>query len=150
MSAAVMRWLSLVVVCGAAGCVNSDLRFYEVRMRGMATVPANENSSGVLHLEFHVARAKGPGELAYPLALIEARTAASLSAPFDETLLYPVDRGEGLVVYGWLDSDGDGVFCAPGKVERSGLVEILPFPAHEVDRGFTLSAQCAGPEALFP
>lgn len=143
-----IRAAALVIALLAAGCVNGDVHLYEVRARGRATVAAGQ--AGKLRLELHVARFKGPGALAHPLGVFAERTPASLD-PIDETVLYPSDTGEGLVIYGWLDRDGDGILCAPGvRDEPAGIVEVKTFPAHEVDFTLPLDRDCAGPEALYP
>jgi len=67
------------------------------------------------------------------------------------TTLVPQDEGQGLVLYGWLDLDDDGLLCAPGAApEPAGLVEIAGFPAHSLAFTLTLDAPCAGASALFP
>ncbi len=146
-----IRALGLILGIGAlAGCVNGDVHLYEVRARGATAVGPLMNATGAVHLEFHVAHSKGAGALAHPLGPFEGRKVAAIGA-VDETVLFPQDDGEGLVIYGWLDRDGDGLLCAPGKnMEPAGAVEVKPFPAHEVMFNLVLDHDCAGPEALYP
>lgn len=123
------RWLLVLV-----GCVNEDIKLYETQVMG--TVSAT--GTGTLHLEFHHAKTFGQGPLAHPLGLFEARTVPLQIPPFtfEETVLYPEQKGQGLVVYGWLDRDGDGILCAPGKAaEPAGLVARLSFPSGSRDAG---------------
>lgn len=139
----------LAAAC-AAGCVNGDVRLYEVRVRGATSVAPLMDGTGAVHLEFHVAHSKGEGALAHPLGPFARRTLPGLGA-VDETVLHPLDDGDGLVIYGWLDRDGDGRLCAPGKGgEPAGAVEVKPFPAHEAAFALVLDRACAGPEALYP
>ena len=92
--------------------------------------------TGALHLEFHHEQRFGSGALAHPLGEFDRRTVSAAQAPisFDETILYPQQKGQGLIIYGWIDTDGDGVLCAPGKPpEPSGLFRVSSFPAHGVE-----------------
>ncbi len=131
------------------GCVNDDIRLYETQVMGSISA----TGKGTLHLEFHHAKTFGSGALSHPLGLFDSRkvTLENLPYRFDETLLYPEQKGEGLVVYGWLDTDGDGVLCMPGKpAEPAGLVRVGDFPSHQVHTTLVLDENCAGPETLYP
>ena len=94
----------------------------------------------------------GAGRFTHPLG--EFAAFPELGEPGAElrvTARAPVDEGEGLVVYAWLDVDGDGILCAPGVTdEPAGLVEVDLFPAHALSFTLTLTATCSGPEALYP
>lgn len=145
-----IRALGLIGAFALAGCVNGDIHLYEVRARGTASVPPMASSTGAVHLEFHVAHSNGAGALAHPLGPFDSRTIPGVG-DIDETILFPRDAGDGLVIYGWLDRDGDGLLCAPGKGdEPAGVVEAKPFPSHELTFSLSLSHPCAGPEALYP
>lgn len=143
----------LAVLPLLVGCINDDVELYEVRLRGDASAPSRSGDSGTLHLEFHHRQSSGRGALAHPLGEIDRRTltAAALPVPIDETLLYPTQAGQGLLVYGWLDLDGDGILCAPGqKNEPAGIVEVQGFPARSLSFNLRLVQPCAGPERLYP
>lgn len=130
------------------GCINAETHLYEVVLDGMVGVAPGAESAGVVHLEFHVAQTFGRGELAHPLGEFDTRTLPGVG-PVRETLLYPRDDGSGLVVYGFLDVDGDGTLCAPGQTsEPAGLVQVDGFPAHSVSFSLVLDDVCSGPEAL--
>jgi len=132
------------------GCINEETRLYEIELDGQVAVTDGAPSAGAVHLEFHVAKTFGEGELAHPLGEFDRRTLAGVG-PVRETLLYPLDVGDGLVVYGWLDSDGDGILCAPGQTEEpAGLVRVRGFPAHALSFSLTLRTPCVGPESLYP
>lgn len=128
------------------GCVNDDIVLYETRVRGTVTAMA----AGTLHLEFHHETSFGQRALAHPLGLFERRVRTVSQSPYslDETVLYPQQQGEGLVVYGWLDTDGDGVLCAVGKpAEPAGRVRVVGFPSHNVNLSLLLDKQCVGSES---
>lgn len=147
---AVLRCLTLAALA-FTGCVNDDLTFYEFELRGTVSVGGGLPDTGALHLELHHAES-GAGRFTYPLG--EFAAFPELGEPGAElrvTARAPVDEGEGLVVYAWLDVDGDGILCAPGVTdEPAGLVEVDLFPAHALSFTLTLTATCSGPEALYP
>ncbi len=133
----------------SSGCINEDVTLYGVRVTGRVQVASEFSSAGVVHLGLYFASA-GEGELAFPVDEIELR---ELGAPgsVDEWFLVPLDEREGLLVYAWLDLDGDGVHCAVGGVEEpAGLVEVDDFTDHAVSFSLVLDQACAGPEALYP
>lgn len=142
--------LAAAVALALAGCVNDETRLYEVELIGEVAAAPGAESAGAVHLVFHVARTFGRGALAHPLGEFEARTLPGVG-PLRETILYPSDEGSGLVVYGFLDLDGDGVLCAPGQAsEPAGIVEVAGFPAHSLTFSLLLDRACAGPESLYP
>jgi hypothetical protein len=137
--------------CALTGCINKETNLYEVTLNGQISVVGMLPSNGEVHLEFHHAESVGDGELAHPLGEFDRQTMASIG-PARNTLLYPKDDGAGLIVYGWLDADGDGILCAPGKPrsEPAGLVRVSGFPAHTLSYALVLDTVCAGPESLYP
>lgn len=145
-------WPAIVLLLASQGaCINEDIRLYELELRGRVTVADGLPASGELQLELHHAEG-GTGRFAHPLGMFAEF--ADVGAP-GETLAVdtrvPLDEGSGLVVYAWLDVDGDGILCAPGvSDEPAGLVELADFPAHTLDFSLSLTTPCVGPEALYP
>lgn len=142
-------WLLLLACAG--GCVNEDVRLYELELRGEVTVADGLPSAGRLQIELHHAEG-GTGKFTHPLGLFAgfADVGAANEAVTLETLV-PIDEGTGLVVYAWLDVDGDGILCAPGvDDEPAGLVRLADFPAHALEFSLALGTPCVGPEALYP
>lgn len=91
----------------------------------------------------------GQGALRHPLESI-ASFPASLGT-FQQVIDYPLNDGEGLVVYAWLDSDGDGLHCTPAlRNDPAGLTQIAQFPADTVSFRLELTDACVGPEHFFP
>ena len=132
----------------AVACINDDVRLYEVELRGDVSVAAGP-ASGAVHVELHHARS-GSGELETPLGRIDATSFAGPGA-LEWTTLVPLDEGEGLVLYAWLDRDGDGVLCGLGaEPEPAGVVELTGFPAHAIAFTLVLGTPCAGASALYP
>ena len=91
----------------------------------------------------------GTGELRYPLEIVDRweTNLGSSNFSFD----YPAELGEGLIVYAWADSDGDGANCTPTvRGDLADLVEVEAFPAEQVSVSLLLDAPCAGPDWFFP
>jgi hypothetical protein len=133
------------------GCINNETNLYEVLLTGQVEVADGAPNTGKVHLEFHLANRAGEGELSHPLGEFDRRVISG-PGPVRETILYPRDEGSGLVVYGWLDADGDGALCALNGQgnEPAGLVRVSGFPAHELSFSLVLDSPCTGPELLYP
>ncbi|MBL9100654.1 MAG: hypothetical protein JNL82_06840 [Myxococcales bacterium] len=137
-----------IVAVTLVGCINEDRRLYEVELSGEVSVAAGPGA-GTVHLELHHA-VSGAGELATPLGLVDA-TSVDAPGPTSWTTLVPLGEGEGLVLYGWLDVDGDGLLCGlDAAPEPAGVVELAGFPDHALEFSLVLDAACAGPSALYP
>ncbi|MGB1016880.1 MAG: hypothetical protein ACPG4T_22260, partial [Nannocystaceae bacterium] len=90
------------------------------------------------------------GQLAFTVDPIESRELGAVGS-VEEVFLIPIDEREGLLVYAWLDIDGDGVLCAvDGATEPTAIVEVDDFSDLEVSFSLTLDQACAGAEALYP
>lgn len=152
-----MKGLPMVFVAvlstGAGACVNEDVHLFEVELAGrIATEDVALDGQGTVHLELHHGYV-GEGELRRPLGLIETWALDSQVREFEDVVLVSTDGGaEGLVVYGWLDLDGDGVLCNVGAMEEepAGVVVLGDYPAHEIEFELELSVPCRGIEPLFP
>jgi hypothetical protein len=150
-----MSKVSIACVAGffslLAGCINNESNFYEVVLSGQVDVVTGLPTTGEVHLEFHHAQSVGVGQLAHPLGEFDGQSIPSVG-PTSQTLLYPKDDGAGLIVYGWLDADGDGTLCAPGqpRTEPAGLVVVPGYPAHQLSFTLVLDTPCVGPESFYP
>ncbi len=143
--------LTAALVLAVPACINEDTRLYELDLRGQVTVAAGQPASGRLQLELHHAEG-GTGMFAHPLGLFaEFSDVAAPGEILAVRARVPIDEGTGLVVYAWLDVDGDGVLCAPGVTdEPAGSIELADFPAHALTFSLELGTPCVGPEALYP
>ncbi len=130
----------------ATACSEKPPEIRSLKINGTVQMPAT--ASGELHVMAYHAWA-GTGELRYPLLFM-----GEFSVPvgnFSGTVEYPAGAGEGLVVYAWADSDGDGVLCTPqNDTELSGLIEVAAFPADEVNVELSLSDNCKAANWFFP
>lgn len=145
--------LALVPLVSAAACVNEDLRLYELELVGAIT-PADPALAdlGALHVELHHAYI-GEGQVRHPLGLVDAWQLETGERELEATTLVPMDGGaEGVVVYAWLDLDGDGILCSVDgdQDEPAGVLELSEYPAHSIEFELVLDQPCAGAERLFP
>ncbi len=146
---ALVALLGLGLGLGPSACVNEDRTLYEVNLSGTITVADDAPSAGRVHVEV-LHETSGIGTLAYPLRRITEFEVEAIGE-FEETVLVPMEDGEGLVIYAWLDRDGDGVLCSPGvNSELAGIIELEEFPAHAIEVELTLTEPCAGAEILYP
>ena len=145
----------------SSGCVNGDFRFQEVELDASIDVdPAygtpEQRMAAEVHFQAHLAvSAPGEGDLEHPLGefdrWVEMPPEDAPVTTTSKTLYVPLHRGEGLVIYAWIDLDGDGVLCAPdSEPEPAGLVEVSEFPVFATAPDILLDAPCKGPEALYP
>lgn len=90
------------------------------------------------------------GELRHPLQLIEIFPAEA-NTTFTHTFEYPMDMGEGLAVFAWIDTDGDGIHCTPTvREDLSGLSAVESGPPDEVELEVRLTAACRAPGWFYP
>ena len=119
-----------------------------VEITGEIRLPPEAGAGGTVHVNLYHAWSL-QGELRHPLQLIEEFEAAP--GPFTHTFEYPVNGGEGLIVYAWVDLDGDGVLCTPSyRLDLAGLAVVQGFPADRVNAIVNLSEPCRGPDWFYP
>ncbi len=132
----------------AAGCSGPAPEPRELTISGTASLPDGTIPQGTLHVHAYHAWT-GEGELRHPLGALGAFTAPP--GEFSGTVSYVPGAGEGLVVYAWLDRDGDGVHCTPvNREEPAGLVIVREFPADAAHVSLSLSAACKSANWFFP
>ena len=130
---------------------NTEIERFRIKLELTVEYP-QKNTTGTLYVSFHH-RSSGKGVLEYPLQEIETvKRKAAVTQTL--TLDYPLAGGTGLVVYGWLDVNGDGILCAPDKRgEPTGIVELKEELQHRMKATLSLKnpdRQCLGPEAQYP
>ncbi|MFW2403668.1 MAG: hypothetical protein ACN4GT_02800 [Gammaproteobacteria bacterium] len=132
-----------------AGCGGEpEVRTEPVALSGNIIVPDGVPADATVYVSLYHAWAL-EGDLRHPVEFIEGfeGTAGEFTHEFD----YPVDAGEGLLVYAWIDSDADGILCTPTvRVDRAGLTEVDGFVPGDVTVDVELTAPCAGPDWFYP
>jgi len=119
-----------------------------VELTGEIRLPPAAQPGGKVYVSLFHAWAL-QGELRHPLQLIESFETAP--GAFTHRFEYPVNDGEGLVVFAWADLDGDGVDCTmTSRSDLSGLAEVTGFPADRVSVTVDLTEPCRGPDFFYP
>jgi len=138
-----------VLVAIASGCGGDhEPRVERVQLSGSIAVPDGAESAGTVYVNLYHAWAL-EGDLRHPVEFIE--TFETRIGAFTHAFDYPVDLGEGLLVYAWIDDDGDGTHCTPAaRRERAGLTEVVGFAPGPVTADLDLSVPCAGPDWFYP
>lgn len=130
------------------GCGGEEPATIPVDITVSIAAPGQVDPAATVHLSVRHAWSN-TGELRYPLEIVEnfETGLGSSNLSFD----YPVELGEGLIVYAWIDADGDGVNCTPAaRGDLADLVEVAEFPSERLSASLFLDAPCAGPDWFFP
>jgi hypothetical protein len=114
------------------------------------TIATADGHDGPVQLEAYQAWA-GDDDLRYPMRFI-ADTRVATPGDFTMSVELPVEEGEGLVLFGWQDRDGDETHCAPGvSDELSGVVVVSEGDVEDVvDADLVLDVACVGATRLYP
>lgn len=129
-----------------AGCSEPEPNLRSMTVAG--TVSAPEGVSGPVEIWLYHEWSL-EGELRHPMHEIESFP-AELGA-FEHSFEYPVDIGEGLVVYAWVDTDGDGVNCTPSvRNDLAGAAVAENADQERVEVDVTVSEPCRGPDFFYP
>jgi hypothetical protein len=141
--------IATVLLCLiVAACGETEVPTMPVNVNGSIIAPAGVDTDGTVYVSLYHAWAL-QGDLRHPVQFISSHDAAVGSFSLD--IEYPVEKGEGLLVYAWLDNDGDGVLCTPeDRDDLAGLTEVDAFPAEQVTVEIQLNAPCAGPDWFYP
>lgn len=142
-----MKRLFCMLAC-LTGCEGYVTVVQPVEVSG--TIATVDGHDGPVRLEVYQAWS-GEGDLRYPMRFIDA---AWVDTPGDFTISaeIPVEEGEGLVLFGWQDRDGDQEHCAVGvDDELSGVVVVSEGEVPEVaEVDLLLEAACVGATRLYP
>jgi hypothetical protein len=90
------------------------------------------------------------GNLRHPLQLLEILPAEA-NESMTHTLDYPANFGEGLAVFAWIDTDGDGIHCTPTmREDMSGLATVENLDSGKAEVKVTLTENCRAPGWFYP
>ena len=146
-SAVIVAVLAAVAVMGGCGAEPPAPKRV-VELTGEIRLPPEAGTGGKVYVSlFHAWSLQG--ELRHPLQLIESFAAAP--GAFSHKFEYLENKGEGLIVFAWVDLDGDAVQCTmSSRRDLSGLSEVTTFPADRVNVTMTLTEPCRGPDWFYP
>jgi hypothetical protein len=141
--------LNVAIVSLLTGCGGEpEVRTEPVQLSGRIIVAAGLPADGTVEVRLFHAWALA-GELRHPLA--EIGSFETVVGEYAHDFDYPVDAGEGLVVYAWLDRDGDGVHCTPTeRIDAAGLTEVTDFTPGAVTADVEIVSPCASPGWFYP
>jgi hypothetical protein len=143
----VVAVLAAVAVAGGCGSEPPAPKRV-VELTGEIRLPPEAGTGGKIYVSLFQAWSL-QGELRHPLQLIESFETAP--GAFSHKFKYPEKDGEGLIVFAWVDVDGDGVHCTmTSRRDLSGLSEVTAFPADRVSVTVTLAEPCRGPDWFYP
>lgn len=143
------------VMCFGCGAEEAPPPPISVELTVAIAAPEEIDPASTVHLSVHHAWT-GTGELRYPLEIVEGFETSLGSSTF--SFEYPAEGGDGLVVYAWVDADGDGINCTPtARGDLADLAVVEEFPSEQVSvslllvsASLLLDAPCAGPDWFFP
>lgn len=141
------RLLALVItVVVLAGCSEPEPNLRSMTVTGNVSAP--EGVSGPVEIWLYHEWSL-EGDLRHPLQFID--TFKGSLGPYEHSFDYPVDIGEGLVVYAWVDTDGDGVNCTPQvRNDLAGLTVVENAAQDRVEVDVLVGEPCRGPDFFYP
>ncbi len=140
-----------VIVASAIGfisaCSEPETTGEEMSIAG--TIVTSENFEGkTFHVSIFHAQS-GIGFQQHPLYEIESFTTQSPN--FEHSFLYSSEGNTGLLVYAWLDSDGDGINCTvSSRNDFAGADLNEDFPNSKKNYSIELTDECVGPDWFYP
>ena len=144
----IARALLVVMVFLLAGCGEAESPVRPVKISGSITRAPGMAADGKVFVSLYHAWSL-EGDLRHAAQWIESFE--TKMGDYSHEFSYPLDRGEGLLIYAWLDLDGDSVLCTPSvRIDIAGLTEVTEYPADAVNADIELVAPCAGPDWFFP
>jgi hypothetical protein len=144
----VVRVLLAVMVLIMAGCGETEHPAMPVSISGSIEAPPGVAPTAKVFVSLYHAWSL-EGDLRHAVQFID--TFETKIGPFSHEFSYPLDRGEGLLIYAWLDVDGDGVLCTPEvRIDIAGLTEVTGYLAEDVSADVQLVVPCAGPDWFYP
>ena len=91
----------------------------------------------------------GIGFQEHPLYEIESFTSDQLT--FQHTFDYDAKGNRGLLVYAWIDLDGDGINCTPvSRTDLAGVAVNEEFPKTNEVFQVEVQTPCVGPDWFYP
>jgi len=86
-----------------------------------------------------------------PHPLYEIDSFESQSTSFERTFFYDRQGNSGLVVYAWVDNDGDGINCTmQSRNDYAGVSINEDFPNSSKSFDVELTKRCVGPDWFYP
>ncbi len=137
-----------VIILMTVSCSDPEIIKERKTISGQITVPQSiEWQSTINIMLFHAI--SGIGFQEHPLYEIETFQSDQLA--FEHTFDYDPKGNQGLLVYAWIDLDGDDILCTPdSRNDLAGASVNEEFP--ETNKPFLvkINTPCAGPDWFYP
>lgn len=111
----------MMILALIAGCINSTQVLQEVELIGSVIPQSDDENASLQLIAYHAYY--GSDDLRYPFHEFARTERATLD--FEWTLKIPQNEGEGLAVRAWLDTNEDGIFCAPDEAIEYGGTHVF-------------------------
>ena len=129
-------------------CSDPEVSLEKITISGEVSVTETIETNQPINLTiFHAI--SGIGFQEHPLYEIESFISDQLT--FQHTFDYDAKGNRGLLVYAWVDLDGDGINCTPdSRVDLAGVAINEEFPKTNEVFQVEIKTPCVGPDWFFP
>jgi hypothetical protein len=136
--------ISLFIV----SCSDNEVSTEKITISGEISLAETIETNQPINLTiFHAI--SGIGFQEHPLYEIESFTSDQLT--FQHTFDYDAKGNRGLLVYAWVDLDGDGINCTPvSRTDLAGVAINEEFPKTNEVFQVRIKTPCVGPDWFYP
>jgi len=136
--------ISLFIV----SCSDPEVSLEKITISGDISIAETIEMNQPINLTiFHAI--SGIGFQEHPLYEIESFTSDQLT--FQHTFDYDAKGNRGLLVYAWIDLDGDGINCTPvSRTDLAGVAINEEFPKTNEVFQVRIKTPCVGPDWFYP
>ena len=137
-----------IILLFTVSCSDNEVSTEKITISGEISLAETIETNQPINLTiFHAI--SGIGFQEHPLYEIESFTSDQLT--FQHTFDYDGKGNRGLLVYAWVDLDGDGINCTPvSRVDLAGVAINEEFPKTNEVFQVEIKTPCVGPDWFYP
>jgi len=137
-----------IILLFTVSCSDPEVSLEKITISGEVSIAETIEINQPINLTiFHAI--SGIGFQEHPLYEIESFTSDQLT--FQHTFDYDAKGNRGLLVYAWIDLDGDGINCTPvSRVDLAGVAVNEKFPKTNEVFQVEVQTPCVGPDWFYP